>query len=69
MKKWLAIGALFFMLISYSIVSSLWLIKLQEQVEILQDDGKHYLHRLNSMEYWEVLPRRLQKSQPKKKGE
>jgi len=44
------------MLISYSIVSSLWLTKLQEQVEILQDDGKHYLHRLNSMEYWEVLP-------------
>ena len=78
MKKWLAIGALFFMLISYSIVNTLTMFKLQRQVyqvsvrkavvelqrqvKELYDYKDHFMHRLNRIEFHEVLP-------PKKRGE
>ena len=77
MAKWIAIGFLYFMLISYSIINTLTMFKLQRQVyqvsvrkavaklqgqvEELYDYKDHFMRRLNTIEYHEVLP-------PKKKG-
>jgi len=77
MAKWLAIGVLFFMLISYSIVNTLTMFKLQRQVDQVQVHKsiaelqnrvdklykykEHFIRRLNIIEYPEVLG--------KKKGE
>ena len=72
MDKWIAIAILTFMLVSYAFVNTLTMFKLQRQVEqvtvhrqiaelqehvkLLQSDVKHHLHRLNALDYWEVLP-------------
>ena len=77
MAKWLAIGTLFFMLVSYSIVNTLTMFKLQRQVDQAQAHKSiaklqeqirelygyknHFIRRLNIIEYPEVLG--------KKKGE
>ena len=71
MAKWMAIIALFLMLLSYSIVNTLTMFRLQrqvyqvhvrkavmelqEQVEELYGYKDHFLRRLNAIEYPEVL--------------
>ena len=69
MGKWMAIAILLFMLLSYAAVNTLLsfkidarvfklerqLVQMQETIDILKDDGKHYLHRLNAIQYPEVL--------------
>jgi len=76
MDKWIAIAILLFMLLSYAAVNTLLsfkidarvfklerqMVQMQETIDILKDDGKHYLHRLNRIEYPEVL------GKPKRKG-
>jgi len=55
---WTAIIVLFLMIISYSIINTLIVFKLQDQVIELQSYKDHFLHRLDKIEYWEVLPKR-----------
>ena len=71
MAKWIAIIILFMMLISYSAVNTLTMFKLQnqvdklcigravgelqEQVEELYSYKDHFLHRLNALEYPEMV--------------
>ena len=55
MLKWLAILLLFLMLVSYSVINTMWVFKLQEQVEELQSYKDYFIRQLNVRNYPEVL--------------
>jgi len=79
MDKWFAIGILAFMLVYFAVVSTLSMFKLhdrvfelelqrlqmQEKIDILKDNGKSYLHRLNCIEYPEVLGKQRTRKGPR----